>query len=310
MHKSEAEEIKKGKEGFKKLNESDVELDISNEETKLKYEYLSSFGNTILNGPLTHQECNQIREKVSEFIPMSSRGGVDPEYRAFSNDEIFEKNKRKCAEKLENENKDSGCFGPEATSEPEKVLLQVYSGIDLTKTSLCGICLRIKVERSHHCRLCGRCVLKMDHHCPWLANCVGFRNYKSFCLLHFYGVLASLVISLSYWEVIVNHHLNYDTNLLICWYVIFIYSCNLGLLIFLFWLLYVNANLVLSGQTIIEQSDRDRFPSSKAVNVYDMGWKRNFTNVFGKDPSLWLIPFYANLDGDGYVFETNGFRIY
>jgi len=294
-----------------KINqESDVELDnSSNEETKLKYEYLSNFSNVITNGPLTNQECNQIREKVSEYFPIN-KTGIDPEYRAYSNEEIFEKNKRKFAEYLEKENLNQNCTDFSQKTSSDSSLLATYTGVDLTKVTLCGICLRIKVERSHHCRQCGRCILKMDHHCPWLANCIGFRNYKSFCLLHFYGVISSFLITFTYWEVILNHHLNYDSNLLLCWYVIFIYSCNFGLMIFLCWLFYVNIHLVFSGQTIIEQSDRERFPSSKSVNIYDMGWKRNFTNIFGRNPTVWLIPFYANLNGNGFIFETNGFKLY
>ena len=65
------------------------------------------------------------------------------------------------------------------------VYLDIYKGIDLSKMTLCGTCLRVKVERSHHCRQCQKCILKMDHHCPWLANCIGFCDLKSFILLQF-----------------------------------------------------------------------------------------------------------------------------
>jgi hypothetical protein len=63
--------------------------------------------------------------------------------------------------------------------------------------------------------------------------------------------------------------------------------------------------------TVIENSERKRFPSTKMNNIYDMGAYRNFTNVFGTNPLVWFIPFFANKNGSGYVFETNtnGFKI-
>ena len=72
----------------------------------------------------------------------------------------------------------------------------------------------------------------------------------------------------------------------------------------LIWLLIVNIKLVLNGETIIEQSDRVRFPSTKSFNIYDMGWKRNFTNVFGDRWYLWLIPGFPNVKASGMCFET------
>jgi len=145
-------------------------------------------------------------------------------------------------------------------------ILDHFKNIDLSGANLCTSCLRWKFERSHHCRQCGKCILKMDHHCPWLANCVGFRNYKYFC---------------------------------------FIYIANIGLFVFLFWLFVSNWKLVFSGQTIIEQSDRDRFPSSKTLNVYDLGSYRNFKAVFGENFLTWFLPIYPNYKGLGIIFETN-----
>ena len=80
---------------------------------------------------------------------------------------------------------------------------------------------------------------------------------------------------------------------------------NIGLLSFLLWLDMVNWSNLLSGMTVIENSERKRFPSTKSVNIYDMGAYRNFTNVFGKNPLVWWLPFFNNTDGNGYVFETN-----
>lgn len=303
-----------------KQSKENVLLQISNDEdhnlsgelsaaysdsTNEKFKFLSKFSDVLSNGPLNSNEVQELREKISLFLPSNLK--TDGKFT--SNEDIFEINKKKYMERYENELNDPGCCFPNKNlPSAETVFLSVYSGIDLTKMNLCGTCLRVKVERSHHCRQCGRCVLKMDHHCPWLANCIGFRNYKSFCLLHFWGSIATLLIFLTYWEVLVNYNLNYDSNIFMIFYTIFVYCCNLGLMLFLFWLFLVNCGLVFTGQTIIEQSDRERFPS-KAFNIYDMGWKRNFTNVFGTNPLFWFLPFAANYKGKGFVFETIGFTI-
>ena len=74
---------------------------------------------------------------------------------------------------------------------------------------------------------------------------------------------------------------------------------------FLLWLLSANFKLVFSGQTIIEQSDRDRFPSSKSVNIYDLGYYNNFKTVFGHNCLVWFLPIFPNYNGLGLIFETN-----
>lgn len=273
-----------------------------------QFHFLSNFSKMLKEAPLTNGENIEIREKVS-LIFSSAQNFPEIGVKSFSNEDIIERNKCKYMAKYREELRESSCcYLKTNLPSSESVFLDVYSGLDLTKLPLCGTCLRLKVERSHHCRHCGKCVLKMDHHCPWLANCIGFRNYKSFCLLHFYGSLSSLLITVTYWEVLVNYNLDYQTNLFQVYFTIFIYCCNLGLMTFLFWLFGVNCNLLFKGQTIIEQSDRERF-LSKSTNIYDMGWRRNFTNVFGTNPFVWFIPFFANYKGKGFIFESNGFVI-
>ena len=255
--------------------------------------YLTKFDYVMQEGPLTNNEGLQIREKVSTHFQEIRIN----EYGSLGNEDIILINKKKYEEETKDNKNDN-----------LTTFLKVYKGFDLTMAHLCGVCLRLKVERSHHCRQCGKCVLKMDHHCPWLGNCIGFRNYKSFCLLHFYGVLSTFIIFATYWEVIVNYNINLQLEMVNVCCTLFIYISNLGLMMFLIWLFYVNCGLIFSNQTIIEQSDRERFPSTKGVNIYDMGKYRNFTNVFGRNPLVWFIPFFPNLNGDGFVFESNGFK--
>jgi hypothetical protein len=254
---------------------------------------------------MTSPECNEIREKVYYYFHWDLKD-ENLDKKLMSNDEIIEMNKKAVCEASKNKMENSSCCNTDVKG--ENALLKIYNGVDLSTTKLCSFCLRIKVERSHHCRMCGRCILKMDHHCPWLANCIGFRNYKSFCLLHFYGVLSTSLIALTYWEVVLNYNLTYEKDILSCWYVIFVYAANLGLLIFCLWLFTVNCSLLFSGQTIIEQAEKEKL-QIRSNNLYDMGWKRNFTNVFGTSPLVWFTPFFANYNGQGLVYESNGYYI-
>jgi len=56
----------------------------------------------------------------------------------------------------------------------------------------CRKCWAPKPERAHHCSMCGRCILKMDHHCPWLGTCIGHRTYPAF--LHFLCCITLLAL--------------------------------------------------------------------------------------------------------------------
>jgi hypothetical protein len=236
-----------------------------------RYQFLKTFNTYIADGPLTNVELEKTKKKMGKLLERPTTTGI-----VVRDDES---------------DSDKGD------------IFNVFRGENLSKLALCNTCLRWKVERSHHCRNCGRCVLKMDHHCPWLANCIGFRNYKFFCLVHLYGIIATLCIAFTYWEVIVNNNLHFDTNIFQVFYSSFIYVCNLGLFGFLLWLFLVNWNLVLSGETVIEHSDRERFPSAKNENHYNLGAYRNFTTVFGRNPLVWFIPFFANYTGNGVVYE-------
>ena len=74
---------------------------------------------------------------------------------------------------------------------------------------------------------------------------------------------------------------------------------------FLLWLFCINWKLMFQGETVIENSDKIRFPSAKMNNIYDLGTYKNFTTVFGNNPLVWFIPAFPNYDGDGISYETN-----
>lgn len=248
------------------------------EETQLlgegnRQNFLSNFNKIVSNGPLTNIENEVLRNDIGLVLAEDHSKSKDTslvvDYEEIQHD-VFE----------------------------------AFRNAELSKVMLCGTCLRMKVERSHHCRQCGKCVLKMDHHCPWLANCIGFRNYKYFCLTHFWGMVGTLVVALSYFESIFYFHEAEESSLAVCWFSLFLYMCNLSLMCFLTWLIWVNWRLVFLGQSVIESADKERFPSTKSLNVYDLGYYRNFCKVFGRNPLVWFLPFCPNYEEMGYTFES------
>lgn len=180
-----------------------------------------------------------------------------------------------------------------------------YINMDFSKVLLCGSCLRWKVERAHHCRQCGKCVLKMDHHCPWLGTCIGFRNYKYFLLLQLHGLISTTIVFFTLIEALINHNMNENTNLLTLILLLFGWVCDGGLFAFLLWLFCINWRLMFRGETVIENSDKQRFPSNNTPNIYDLGPYKNFTSVFGTNPLIWFLPILPNYKGEGVVYEIN-----
>ncbi|KAK9468644.1 DHHC palmitoyltransferase-domain-containing protein [Lipomyces arxii] len=184
----------------------------------------------------------------------------------------------------------------------------------------CNKCKCWKPDRTHHCSTCKTCVLKMDHHCPWFSVCIGFDNQKYFLLLLFYIILFCIVcligsgVALLNWidsddfgevEISLNHVF------------LFILAVVLGLAVGIFFGCQVY--LLLSNKTTIEAMETQRYkskvaaasyrhveaPSSQTVgNVFNIGWKENFKEVFGDNPILWLLP-VRTTKGNGMSFPVN-----
>ena len=252
-------------------------VDFTNYEIDDRIAFLNDFHDICSSGPVNHREQQELNSKITDFLSEDKKQALDTSDLTSST--------------LSN-------------SEETDELTGYMKNIELNKALLCGTCLRFKVERSHHCRQCGKCILKMDHHCPWLANCIGFRNYKYFLLIEFHGTLASIVILFTLWESILGFNNNADSSIEMCWFVSFVYFCSIGLFGFLLWLMMINWKLVFTGQTVIENSDRERFPLNKNINIYDLGYYKNFTSVFGTNPLFWFLPFNANYKGYGIYYDN------
>ncbi|KAJ2744771.1 palmitoyltransferase for Vac8p [Coemansia sp. BCRC 34301] len=178
----------------------------------------------------------------------------------------------------------------------------------------CLKCNGPKPDRTHHCSVCGECVLKMDHHCPWLNNCVGFRTQKAFILFVVYCALYCTLILVTSLIFFFRSLADMDIDTEISMNLIFllISSCAFAIALFVFAIYHIY--LVLTNTTTIESYEKNNYrvetarrgSRAKYVNLFDMGAKKNFIQVFGSSSSwyLWLVPVDTTL-GDGVRFPIS-----
>lgn len=159
----------------------------------------------------------------------------------------------------------------------------------------CEKCAMVKPDRAHHCSVCGTCILKMDHHCPWINNCIGFNNYKFFVLYLGYSLMYTMYIALTSIEYVIRFW--HAGKFLIQ----FLFFVSLMFAISLISLFCYHCYLVLHNRTTLEALRAPVFADGPDKEGFDIGKKNNFLEVFGLDPSLWLIPIKSSL-GNGYIF--------
>jgi len=183
------------------------------------------------------------------------------------------------------------------------------------KCSQLGI---VKPDRAHHCSQCRRCVLKMDHHCPFVANCVGFYNYKYFLLFLTYTALTAVYVAITTAPGIfplITHHAAANSNsdrgtngvvvglavggseedvpVLISFIMGAVFGAGIGLFAGTHYV------YVFTNQTTIEALEKRR---RGYTNVYNVGFAKNWRQVFGERPAFWMLPIGHGV-GDGLYFE-------
>jgi len=158
----------------------------------------------------------------------------------------------------------------------------------------CRVCDGFKPPRAHHCRRCARCCLKMDHHCIWLSKCVGYNNQASFLVFLFGAVFGAfhatiMIINFSYQQLWIR--LTMNPNVVLA--VMISSGFGIGTVIAVGVLLYQQIRILLRNKTGIESwiVEKANWRRKEILNIkekysfpYDLGWRRNFWEVFGSKP--------------------------
>ncbi|XP_061348251.1 probable protein S-acyltransferase 14 isoform X2 [Gastrolobium bilobum] len=149
-------------------------------------------------------------------------------------------------------------------------------------------------RRIRYCRKCGRCVLKMDHHCIWVVNCVGALNYKYFLLFLFYTFLETTLVTLSllpyFMAFFTDEEISGPSTNLAVSFIAFV--LNLAFVLSILGFMIMHISFVTSNTTTIEAYERKATPKWH----YDLGWRKNYEQVFGTDKRYWFIPAYSEED--------------
>jgi len=205
---------------------------------------------------------------------------------------------------LNNNTKSGGKISPETGMPVRKWMI-----LGPHEWAFCDYSHQPKPPRSHYDHVTKNLVLNMDHYCPWMFNCVGFLNYR-----YFYNFLVFVFISMIYgvslsfkpflfiqgklyheqirsfqedgftsaqhiypYVPIPEERSAVSFTLVLC--------ASIGIAVTT--LLLFHTYLLLTAQTTIEfhsncaNKRRARQRKKKFRNPYDLGWKRNFQQIYG-----------------------------
>ncbi|PIA13083.1 zf-DHHC-domain-containing protein [Coemansia reversa NRRL 1564] len=199
----------------------------------------------------------------------------------------------------------------------ESGLINTITVRDDGEPRYCHKCCAPKPDRAHHCSICDVCVLRMDHHCPWLGSqCVGFRTHKAFVLFLVYTALYTLllfILAFFYYGLPLFNaaEFSYEDAGEIIMVLLLIF------LAFLFSLLLIGFSafhlyLVANNQTTLEHDGRNNYRVEGSneivwrskINLFDLGHRKNFEQIFGTSRKLWFVPMYTTI-GDGIRYPIS-----
>jgi len=192
-----------------------------------------------------------------------------------------------------------------------------YMGDETKRRRYCKMCNVWKPDRTHHCSICNRCILNMDHHCPWINNCVGFYNRKFFIqLLGFVYTSIGIIVITSVPDIVerISAFSVPGSGQIETWFcvqsflVMMMYSMCLLLVATLTNFIKFHMKLVLENYTTIENLEREEGAKSK----FDIGWRRNWEQVFGHNASLWWLALHTPSSkpvGDGVRWRVHYTRV-
>ncbi|KAH8924492.1 zf-DHHC-domain-containing protein [Atractiella rhizophila] len=205
----------------------------------------------------------------------------------------------------------------------------------------CKKCQVPKPDRAHHCSICNRCFLKHDHHCPWTGGCIGLYNYKQFFLFIFYSSFMcafacylGTITLIDYIDNVSSADLGEFFPVLCAF--LALSGGSVGATVGGFTMYHIS--LLLRNLTTIEAMERsnpfrvklptlneEEYPpwafkadhmltraerealisAGEKWRVYDLGWRRNWVQVFGRDWRIWFLPVNRIRPWEGYKFPIN-----
>ena len=155
----------------------------------------------------------------------------------------------------------------------------------------------------------------MDHHCPWLNNCVGFYNRKYFLQTLFYtwfallvgiaAVIPPTIDMIKMWSNFGEIRAPYSMTICI------LTAIAIVMILVLFGIMTAfiqfHIELLDKNSTTIENLEEKK--SGASNTNYDIGEEFNWMQVFGRNKSLWWLPYFGGVgepNGDGVVFPHKG----
>ena len=158
----------------------------------------------------------------------------------------------------------------------------------IEKLPLCSECNLPKPNRTHHCKFCNKCHLRMDHHCPSLGNCIGLGNHQYFMIM----LLWSNIL-IFYFIFLILKIKPLFKGIKFYYYFLFM-DIILFLTILIFYL--IQFFQITKNITTFEKI-------FKNPKIYNLGFKKNLSQIFGNSIINFFIPKKSNLKGFEWNFD-------